>query len=137
MMVRPDSRPRYGVQVPLTSIIDIVFLLLIYFLLTTNFMVDEGITVKLPKAQASAPQVERELVVYVDAAGKTWVDADPVPDASLFTEVKGRLAARTNKAVIIRADRDLVLDNAVHVMDMVKAAGASKLCLATEKGAGQ
>ena len=47
MLVHRTRRPRYGVQFPLASLIDIVFLLLVYFLLTTNFMVDEGIDVKL------------------------------------------------------------------------------------------
>ena len=50
---RLKKRNRGQVQVPLTSLIDIVFLLLIYFLLTTNFMVDEGIKIKLPQAKAS------------------------------------------------------------------------------------
>lgn len=133
MLVHFKKRPRYKVSAPLTSIIDIVFLLLIYFLLTTNYMVDEGITVKLPKAQASAPQVLRELVVYIDEDGQTWVDKDRVPEKSLFSEVKERLSLRENKSVTIRADKGLVLDKAVHVMDMVKAAGAGKLSLATEK----
>ena len=56
MLVHPRRRDPIEVQVPLTSLIDIVFLLLIYFLLTTNFMVDEGIKIKLPQARASAPQ---------------------------------------------------------------------------------
>ncbi len=43
-------RERYAIVAPLTSLIDIVFMLLIYFLLTTNFMVDEGIKIKLPQA---------------------------------------------------------------------------------------
>lgn len=136
MIAHVHKRPKYKVSAPLTSIIDIVFLLLIYFLLTTNYMVDEGITVRLPKAQASAPQVQRELVVYIDEYGQTWVDKDSVSEDRLFTEVKARLAQRDNKSVIIRADRDLVLDKAVHVMDLVKAAGAGKLCLATEKRGG-
>ena len=48
MLVHHRERARYGVQIPLTPLIDIVFMLLIYFLLTTNFMVDEGIKIKLP-----------------------------------------------------------------------------------------
>jgi len=58
MLVHRRKRPRYTVQAPLTSLIDIVFLLLVYFLLTTNFMVDEGIDIKLPQAEASKPQTQ-------------------------------------------------------------------------------
>jgi biopolymer transport protein ExbD len=127
------KRPRPRIQAPLTSLIDIVFMLLIYFLLTTNFMVDEGIKVQLPKADASSPQVHKELVVFVDGQGRTWVGRDKVPDSELFSVIKSSLAQRSRKAVIIKADRSLVLNKAVRVMDIVKAAGAEKMSLATEK----
>jgi len=127
------KRPRPRIQAPLTSLIDIVFMLLIYFLLTTNFMVDEGIKVQLPKADASSPQVHKELVVFVDGQGQTWVGQDKVPESKLFTEIKNSLAQRRRKTVIIKADRSLVLNKAVRVMDIVKAAGAEKMSLATEK----
>ena len=65
MLVHRKKRPRYQIQAPLTSLIDIVFMLLIYFLLTTNFMVDEGIKIKLPQARASAPQITEEITVYM------------------------------------------------------------------------
>ena len=73
MLVHQKKKAPYAVQVPLTSLIDVVFLLLIYFLLTTNFMVDEGIKIKLPQARASAPQVEEVITVYVDAQGRIYV----------------------------------------------------------------
>ena len=127
------KRPRPTIQAPLTSLIDIVFLLLIYFLLTTNFLVDEGIKVQLPKADASSPQLHKELVVFVDGQGQTWIGQERVPEAQLFSEIKTALALRKRKEVIIKADRSLVLNKAVRVMDMVKAAGAEKMSLATEK----
>jgi biopolymer transport protein ExbD len=133
MAMHFTKRPRPRIQAPLTSLIDIVFMLLIYFLLTTNFMVDEGIKVKLPKADASSPQVNKELVVFVDSQGQTWVGQDKVPESDLFTAIKSSLAQRRRKAVIIKADRSLVLNKAVRVMDIVKAAGAEKMSLATEK----
>jgi biopolymer transport protein ExbD len=108
-------------------------MLLIYFLLTTNFLVDEGIKVQLPQADASSPQVHKELVVFVDGQGQTWIGQERVPEAQLFSEIKTALAQRERKEVIIKADRSLVLNKAVRVMDMVKAAGAEKMSLATEK----
>ncbi len=133
MAMHFTKRPRPRIQAPLTSLIDIVFMLLIYFLLTTNFMVDEGIKVQLPKADASSPQVNKELVVFVDSQGQTWVGQDKVPESELFTTIKTSLDQRRRKAVIIKADRSLVLNKAVRVMDIVKAAGAEKMSLATEK----
>lgn len=134
MLARPRKRQRYGVQIPLTSLIDIVFLLLVYFLLTTNFMVDEGIKIKLPQASASAPQTEREITIYVDRAGKAYLENQELSSGELFTRLRGLLGTGEDRLVVVKADRDVVLNKAVRVMDVAKAAGAGRLCLATEKG---
>ena len=133
MLVHPKRRERIKVQVPLTSLIDIVFLLLIYFLLTTNFMVDEGIKIKLPQARAAAPQTEEVITVYVDQQGRAFLGTEEVSIARLFDRLKEKIGSCENKLVVIRADRAVILNKAVKVMDIAKAAGAGKLCLATEK----
>lgn len=133
MLVHYKPRPRLKVEIPLTPLIDIVFLLLIYFLLTTNFMVDEGIKIKLPQAKASAPQTEKEITVYVDRQGRAFLGTEEVSLAMLFDRLKEMIGGKKNKLVVIRADRAVILNKAVKVMDVAKAAGAGRLCLATEK----
>ena len=133
MLVHPKRRDPIKVQVPLTSLIDIIFLLLIYFLLTTNFMVDEGIKIKLPQARAAAPQTEEVITVYVDQQGRAFLGTEEVSIARLFDRLKEKIGSQENKLVVIRADRAVVLNKAVKVMDIAKAAGAGRLCLATEK----
>ena len=127
------KRERYTIQAPLTSLIDIVFMLLIYFLLTTNFMVDEGIKVKLPQAQASAPQVQREITIYVDESGQAYLMDQPVALDQLFTRLKKMIGGESDRLVVVKSDRRVILNKAVKVMDIAKAAGAGRLCLATEK----
>ncbi|HCY84891.1 MAG TPA: biopolymer transporter ExbD [Desulfobacteraceae bacterium] len=134
MLVFRRTKKRYQIQAPLTSLIDIVFLLLIYFLLTTNFIVEEGINVKLPDAKASAPQVERDIIIYVDKAGRTFVGDEPIPVNQLYSRIKEMINGSTDRLVVVKADKTVVLNNVVKVMDTAKAAGASRLCLATEKG---
>jgi biopolymer transport protein ExbD len=121
------------VQAPLTSLIDIVFLLLIYFLLTTNFMVDEGIKIKLPQARASAPQTEDVITVYVNERGRAYLREREVPLNELFDRLREMIGKEKDRLVVIRADRSVILNHAVKVMDIAKAAGAGRLCLATEK----
>jgi biopolymer transport protein ExbD len=134
MLVRRRQWHRLQVHAPLTALIDIVFLLLIYFLLTTNFMVDEGIKVKLPQAKASAPQTEKVITVYVDKEGRAFLEKTEVSDAQLFDRLRQMIGNEANKMVVVRADREVILNKAVRVMDIAKAAGAGRLCLATEKG---
>jgi biopolymer transport protein ExbD len=133
MSLSPRKRKRYEIQAPLTSLIDIVFMLLIYFLLTTNFMVDEGIKIKLPQAQAAAPQTQQEITVYVDRDGRAFLMDKEVPLNILFSEIKKMIGGDKDRLVVIKADRAVILNKAVKVMDIAKAAGAGRLCLATEK----
>jgi len=133
MLVHKKQRTRYQIQAPLTSLIDIVFMLLIYFLLTTNFMVEQGIDVNLPDAKASAPQTRQEITVYIDQAGMVFLGKQPVDFNDLFDRIHVQIRENPEQLVVIKADGAILLDRAVQVMDIVQAAGAQKLFLATEK----
>lgn len=133
MLVHRKKKPVYQIQAPLTSLIDIVFMLLIYFLLTTNFLVEEGIDIKLPQARASAPQVTEEITIYVDKDGQAYIDSEMVPLDRLFSRLKHKIGNDRDRLVVVKADRSVILNHAVKVMDLAKAAGAARLSLATEK----
>ncbi len=133
MLVHRLKRPRYAVQTPLTSLIDIVFLLLVYFLLTTNFMVDEGVDIKLPQASASKPQTQEEITIHVDARGQAFLENREMSLNELFQRLQEKIGTEPDRLVVIKADRSVVLNQVVAVMDGAKAAGAGRLCLATEK----
>jgi len=124
---------RYGIQIPLTSLIDIVFMLLIYFLLTTNFMVEQGIDVNLPNAEASAPQTRQEVTVYIDRTGAVYLGEAKIDFNDLFDRLTQRIKENPQRLVVIKADRSVMVDRAVQVMDMARAAGAKQLFLATER----
>ena len=133
MLVHTKRKPRYQMQIPMTPLIDIVFMLLIYFLLTTNFMVDEGIKIKLPQAKAAAPQTEETITIFVDAKGRAFIAEKEVSLALLFDHLKKKIGSKEDELVVVRADRAVILNKAVKIMDIAKAAGAGRLCLATEK----
>lgn len=128
------EKDRYKIQAPLTSLIDIVFLLLIYFLLTTNFLANDGINIKLPQSTASAPQTREEITVDVDSKGRGYLMNEELPLNQLFARLKEMIGDDGDRLVVIRADREVILDKAVKIMDIAKAAGAGRLCLATKKG---
>ena len=133
MIIHRKKKAPYEVTMPLTSLIDIVFMLLIYFLLTTNFLVDEGINIKLPQAMASKPQVEEAITIFVDKDGRAYLNEQEITMGDLFKTVKDMIGADKDKLVVVRADRTVILNKAVKVMDVAKSAGAGRLCLATEK----
>lgn len=127
------SRPRPKVVIPLTPLIDIVFLLLVYFLLTTNFMVEEGVNITLPQAKASAPQIEEEITVYIDQEGRILLKNQEISLPKLFDALQEMIGGKSDIVVMVKADRSAIVDKVVKVMDVAKAAGAGRLILATEK----
>jgi biopolymer transport protein ExbD len=132
--MRPEKRrQRRRAGIPLTPLIDIVFLLLIYFLLTTNFLVEDGIGINLPGAKTAAPQLQKEITLSVDRSGKVFFEDQEVAIDALFRTLQPAIAPDGNQLVVIRADREVVLNTAVKVMDIAKAAGAARLALATER----
>jgi len=96
--------------------------------------VDEGIKVALPQAQAGAPQIRKEITVYVDKDGRSYLEDQEVPAEQLYSRLKELIGGQKDRMVVVKADRSVVLNKAVKVMDLAKAAGAEKLFLATEKG---
>ncbi|MBF0232462.1 MAG: biopolymer transporter ExbD [Desulfamplus sp.] len=147
MLVHRKTKPHYQIQMPLTSLIDIVFMLLIYFMLTANFIVDEGIDIKLPQANQSDVQEKNSaeaITVYIDKDGKAYIKEKLIPDDKLFITLKQLIGtqkasmdsqskSKSQRLVIIKADKTVILNSAVKVMDIAKSAGAARLCIATEK----
>ncbi|MEZ4603730.1 MAG: biopolymer transporter ExbD [Desulfobacterales bacterium] len=91
MLVHRKKRPRYQIQAPLTSLIDIVFMLLIYFLLTTNFMVDEGIKIKLPRARQPRPRPSGKSCMWT-GDGRAYLMDEEVALDDMFARVKAMIA---------------------------------------------
>lgn len=133
MLVHKKKRSPYQVQVPLTSLIDIVFLLLVYFLLTTNFLTEEGIDIKLPEATASKEHERSELTIYVDKKGRIFFGHVEVTLEELENRLRDAISKTKDQMVIVKADREVIIGTAVKVMDIAKRLGAKRLGLATER----
>jgi len=113
------------------SLTDIIFLLLIFFLLSSTFILQTGIKVALPQTTAGEPMAERMLIVSVTRDGSTYLNENQVSRAELVARLRQMIVSR-EQVIIIRADRDLSLDRVVEVMDVAKSAGASRFLIATQ-----
>lgn len=115
-----------------SSLTDIVLLLLIFFLLTSSFVTNLGIKVTIPKAETGAPNTGTSITVTVTKEGVFYVDEKRVPSASLAPEMRLRLDSGRKTSVILRADKDARVDDAVKVMNISKALNLTVL-MATER----
>lgn len=128
---RPDP------VVDVTPMIDIVFQLVLFFMVSTTFVTSPGIQVDLPRS--SAQQVlseDKDIQVWMTAEGAVYVDEQPVTSTEL-RQIFIRGAERNrNTMVIIKADAGVSHGRVVTVMDQAKAVGLSRLAIATDAGQG-
>jgi biopolymer transport protein ExbD len=130
----PEYRRRASVGLNLTPLIDIVFLLLAFFMLTAHFVEEQALEVQLPRAEsgrdtADAPQVELVLA----AGGELLLDGVAVAVVELEPVLRERLQPPGNRLVRLRGDRAAHLERAVQVIDAARRAGATGLDLVTER----
>lgn len=129
------NAPKQGgaiADINITPLLDLAWVLLVIFILTTTALV-QSIEVKLPETAESKNEVPTEVVtVSVDRLGKVFMNDEPIDEAQL--EEKLRLFKLANPAlpVILRADRTLVYDRVVRVLDSIKRVPIENLAIATE-----
>jgi biopolymer transport protein ExbD len=115
------------------SLTDIVFLLLIFFLLSSSFVMQPGIKVHLPRAAPADATLEDRITVTVVGPGRVFLEDTPLAVGQLPSEVERLLRDRDpTTVVVVRADRDTRLELLVQVMDMCRRGGATRFLIATQ-----
>ena len=123
-------------EVDLTPLIDCVFLLLIFFMVTTVFIDVKGLVVDLPSADASQEeqqQKKKDVNLLVTASGDYQISGETVPATNLIGAIKGAMDESNNRNVIIQGDPEATHESIVYAMDMATGAGAEQLAFAIEQ----
>lgn len=122
----------------LTPLIDVVFLLLIFFLVTSEFEDEERrLDIVLPSATSAVPMTAkpREVVVDIDQQGKVYLRGQEIPLQELEEVLKQAVANNpTNQSVVIRADKATSFQPVVNVMDLCNRTGVSDYSVTTQDG---
>lgn len=133
MNFRDDSTSRKPLAMfTQSSLTDIVLLLLIFFLLTSSFVTNLGIKVNVPRAESGAPTSEQFITVTVTKEGEFYVDGTLVAPVELSSSVSEIFRSTGKNTVVLRADKDATVEEAVRVMNIAKALNL-KLLMATER----
>ncbi len=127
-------------EVAIAPLIDCVFLLLMFYAVTTQFVGDERLKLKLPEARtAEAPgqgAAAKPPVVKVARDGSIWVDDVQVPEKDLENRIRALVARTPEKSVIIMGDRSADYGVVVRVLDAARAVGATTIQMSAEKPTG-
>jgi biopolymer transport protein ExbD len=116
-----------------SSLTDIIFLLLLYFLLTSSFVANFGIKVDIPKAISGAQTKNQFISVALTKSGTFYVDGDRVSPSQLASKIRQAKQNKPKGTLVLRADKDAVINDAVRVMNIAKALNL-KIIMATENG---
>ncbi|MBD3309403.1 biopolymer transporter ExbD [candidate division KSB3 bacterium] len=127
------KRRRIVPQVNVTSLIDVVLLLLIFFMISTTFVTQPGIRVNLPKAQAKVKNLAQESNTIVITADNTiFINRQEIRDAEELRAILRMLHdERQEDLIVVKADESVAHGVVVTIMDIAKTSGFSRIAIAT------
>ena len=135
-MVR-NSRARSKLElksgIELAPMVDIVFLLVTYFLINSTLARNPAIKIELPKSETAQSELQKNIVIHVNNDNQIFLNDSPVTLKQLPVELKKIIKDKEKDHVVIRGDKKANYQSIVSVMDYVHQAGITHFNLATER----
>lgn len=129
---RPSSA-REEAQVDLTSMLDIVFIMLIFFIVTSSFVRESGVEVNRPQASNVVSQKDAGIFIAITSANDIYIDKRVVDVERVQATLEHLLLEQPEASLVIQADEHAYNGTVVKVMDAAKGAGVQNIALAAEK----
>ncbi len=130
MKLRPKKRADYLVDI--TPLVDVVFLMLIFFMVSTTFNVNSSLKLDLPSSKATVQQKElKQVTISINANGALYIQDKAVRDASLRKRILNISKGDPNMRVVLRADAEARHKRVVFVLDTLRGLHMSKIGIAT------
>lgn len=118
-------------EIDLTPMLDVVFIMLIFFIVTASFVKESGLEVNRPESQKSDPSDVQNIVVSVTATGEIWLDDRRIDIRAVRANIERKRAEEPKAAVIVKAHNKAKTEIYAAVIDAAKEAGAGGVSLTT------
>lgn len=125
-------KQRSELTVDLSPLIDVVFLLLIFFMVSTRFKEDHGLDLDLPQAESRQSTETERITLYIGKDGNIKLNDQAIAEDQLQEQLRQALSSSEDKMVLLHVDKDVQHGMVVEIMDTAKAAGASGLTFAAK-----
>lgn len=135
MSARRHIPAQEDTEFDMTPMLDIVFIMLIFFIVTTSFVKESGVKVNTPQAATAANQQNANIFIAITVSGEVWIDGRPVDPRSVRAIVARLHADNPEGSVIIQSDAAAATGTLVDVMDQVRLAGVEGIAIAADKRA--
>ena len=137
MRVRRHTGQAEETEIDMTPMLDIVFIMLIFFIVTATFVKEAGIDVTKPDASTAQKRDQVGILVAISDSGDIWINKRKVDVRAVRANIERLLAENPKGGVVIQADKEAKVDLLVQVMDQANLAGAPSVAVAAnEKGGG-
>lgn len=122
--------------IDMTPMIDMVFILLIFFMVTATFVKDMKLELERPKASSSVVASSKAIRLFIDRNGDTFLDGQPIRMWLVQSKLRDLLSTASSKVVLVVTDDGVPAGKLVEVVDQARLAGAESVGVATKKEAG-
>jgi biopolymer transport protein ExbD len=133
MYIKFKRNLQHRAMIDITSLIDLVFLLVAFFMVTSSLGSESTITVHLPKAVQSGEYKKNKLIISINKDNRIFLNDKPHDKDKLLNELIKRRKVNSNLTVVIRGDKRADYDTIVSIMDYLNRAGIPKFTLSTVK----
>jgi biopolymer transport protein ExbD len=117
----------------IAPLVDIVFLLLIFFMVTSNFDVASGVRIKLPRVENRIlDHEENKIILVIDKSGQIYIEGQKVDLDELKENLEAFVREKGIVQVILQADKDVTHGHVVRIMDLAKTAGVDSILIAAQ-----
>jgi len=131
-LTNPKSLNDQEYEVDITPMLDVVFIMLIFFIVTATFVKEAGIEVDSPQAATAQVQEKANILVAINANDEIWVDRRQIDIRALRPIIERLHAENPRGTLVIQADRNSRNEQLVRVMDAARAAGVYQIAIATQ-----
>ncbi len=123
-------------DVDMSPLIDMVFILLIFFMVSSTFVKDMKLDLERPGASSASRASSKVIRVYIDNTGETYLDGQPVKTWAIQGKLRDMMRASTEKSVLVVTDDSIAVEKLIDVVDQCRLSGAKDVAVATKKEVG-
>jgi biopolymer transport protein ExbD len=124
-------------DIDISPLIDMVFILLIFFMVSTTFQKDMDLEINRPKASSASKSSTKAIRIFIAQDGNTYMDGQPVRSWMIQSRVRDLLETGSSESVLVVADDNVPTRKLVEVVDQARLAGAEDVGVATEYEVGR
>lgn len=128
-----ERRKRAPLHTDIAPLVDVVFILLLFFMVTSHISLEPSIDIKLPQSKTSQPRESNEIILFISGEEQVFIDNKKIEIEEIRDAVQEQLHIPDTKSIKIKADKNVSVGTLIRVVDEVRLSGALGFSIVTER----